>query len=637
MHLASPPLSQSPAVPPELLRVPAREETRRVDRWDCAHVLDPWLRRLARQDALARQVAGRLAAAFLRSKGHRLLGFARLGDYTRERLGLGAREMQELARVATRLSALPSLARAFETGRLSWAHVRLLTRVAEPEDAAAWVERAAGCTVRLLAAQLRAARRAADAGDAAGSDDSAAVANGPAAIATGAAAADPGPAAAATGPAAAATGPAAAASERNGELTADPLDDDTIDGEPPVRFRVACPQRVRAAWRHAIELARRMAGEEFVVWEAAEAIAAEGLAAGPAPDDVATPWPEQGWQGAGAATETPNAAQARWLPVTDAAPVDLEALAAGCESLDARALDARMRAALQAMARTDWQLGRLLRLFLDLRLERVFGFASWSAYVTERLGCSTRKARALVALERRGFTAPELLDAYRAGQLSWLRALTVLPVVSESTAPAWLERAQAVTLRRLADEVEWALAARDGLEPVAPPSLDADLAAVPRQVCSPGSWAPCDSDIAFVGPAAVVALLRTAIAAFARPSDVPWQGLERLLRHVTAEWTAQPRHPDPVFSRDGWRCAVPACTSRRNLHDHHLLFRSRGGGNTRDNRVTVCAWHHLHGIHGGRVRAWGHAPAGITWELGVAPGRPPLLRTCGDRYVEGRP
>jgi hypothetical protein len=115
-----------------------------------------------------------------------------------------------------------------------------------------------------------------------------------------------------------------------------------------------------------------------------------------------------------------------------------------------------------------------------------------------------------------------------------------------------------------------------------------------------------------VGPAAVVALLRAAIAAFAKPSDVPWQGLERLLRHVTAEWDARPRHRDPIFERDGWRCVVPACTSRRNLHDHHLLFRSRGGGNARDNRITVCVWHHLHGLDGGRVRAWGARRRGST-------------------------
>jgi 5-methylcytosine-specific restriction endonuclease McrA len=66
---------------------------------------------------------------------------------------------------------------------------------------------------------------------------------------------------------------------------------------------------------------------------------------------------------------------------------------------------------------------------------------------------------------------------------------------------------------------------------------------------------------------------------------------------VIADWEAEPRHHDPVFARDGWRCKVPACSARRNLHDHHLRFRSRGGGNERANRITVCAAHHLHGIH----------------------------------------
>jgi hypothetical protein len=39
---------------------------------------------------------------------------------------------------------------------------------------------------------------------------------------------------------------------------------------------------------------------------------------------------------------------------------------------------------------------------------------------------------------------------------------------------------------------------------------------------------------------------------------------------------------------------------------------------------------HLRGIHAGYVRAWGTAPDEITWELGVRPGREPLLRLKGD-------
>jgi hypothetical protein len=84
-------------------------------------------------------------------------------------------------------------------------------------------------------------------------------------------------------------------------------------------------------------------------------------------------------------------------------------------------------------------------------------------------------------------------------------------------------------------------------------------------------------------------------------------------------------------ARDGWRCTVPACSSRRNLHDHHIRFRSRGGGNQRDNRTTVCAAHHLHGIHAGTVRASGVAPYAIEWQLGVRPGAEPFLTYIGYR------
>jgi hypothetical protein len=152
-------------------------------------------------------------------------------------------------------------------------------------------------------------------------------------------------------------------------------------------------------------------------------------------------------------------------------------------------------------------------------------------------------------------------------------------------------------------------------------------------MCARPEWEWPDAEVVFTAPVSVVALFRTAILAFAHPTDSLPGGLEKLLLHVKAEWEGQPRHRDPIFARDGWRCAVPVCTSRRELHDHHLVFRSRGGGNARDNRITLCAWHHLRGIHAGRVQAWGEAPDGITWEIGVGPGRKPLLRLEGHLYA----
>src|SRR5437879_12129913 len=81
-------------------------DRRYVDRDLCALQLDGYLRRLARQEAVCRRVLGRLARTFLAGRSHHRLGFARLGHYTRDRLPLSARPVQELAPGAARLHRL---------------------------------------------------------------------------------------------------------------------------------------------------------------------------------------------------------------------------------------------------------------------------------------------------------------------------------------------------------------------------------------------------------------------------------------------------------------------------------------------------------------------------------------------------
>lgn len=557
-------------VPPELL-VPPDAHSRGFSHGDAALVLDGWLRRLASQDARCRTVLGSLAGAFLRCRGQHELGFSRLDDYARERLGISGRELQSLATVVRRLEELSTIRDAFSRGVVNWAQVRLLVGVATPETEVHWLALARGRTVRALEALVREAGRAPDTGE---------------------------------------------------------------EDEPRVPFRLRCPHRLLALWRDTVELARRMAGAALTQGQAAEAIAAEGLSGRP---PTAERWPEPF---ASPDAPPPDPAETRcafapdldWSAVAEAIPADVMRLGAEADELDPFALDARMRAVVQAMHGIDWQMGRLLRVFLDRRLHRLMGFPSAARWLRERLGLSARKARALVAVERKTWEAPAFADAYRGGELSAARALAILPVVQEGTAAAWVARGRQVTVRRLVDEVEWALAARDGYDPIAPPSLGVALELPERQMRARDFEYP-DAAVTFSAPISVVALFRSAILAFAEPGEAIWTGFERLLRHVRAEWEGQPRHRDPIFARDGWRCAVPACSARRNLHDHHLLYRSRGGDNTRQNRITVCAWHHLRGIHGGRVRAWGEAPHGITWELGVRAGRRPLLHLQGDCYV----
>src|SRR5207247_653025 len=114
-------------------------ERRHVDRDLCALQLDGFLRRLARQEAPCRRVLVRLARTFLAGHYHHRLGFARLSDYTRERLGLSARQVQDLARVAERLESLPAIAAAFAAGDLSWPQTRLPATAATAASEREWL------------------------------------------------------------------------------------------------------------------------------------------------------------------------------------------------------------------------------------------------------------------------------------------------------------------------------------------------------------------------------------------------------------------------------------------------------------------------------------------------------------------
>jgi hypothetical protein len=549
-----------------------RETTEEV-----AHDLDVRLRGLSGQEAHCRVLLGRLAGPFLRDRAHRALGFARLNDYTRERLGCSAREVQSLGRVAERLQTLPLIAAAFARGELCWTRLRDLVEVAKPADEEGWLALIRGPGARIAEVAARRRRRAR------GEDDH-----------------------------------------------------QTIDDEPAVTVRLECPRRIRAQWRRVVELARRVCGSDIPMWQVADAVAGEGFSSRSIepeePVAAASPADDE-WQ----IRASPPPLGPTGLPDDATLPDDLRRLGEGCERLDGFTLDHRLRLVVRALQRIDWETGRLLRQLSARGLYRRLGYPALHHYVASRLAISPRKARALISIECRSREAPVLAAAYRDGVLSWLRVLTLLPVAREEVAEAWVARARTVTLRRLADEVDWALAKRDcglpGIE-ILPPPLDAALVRPEWQIRARDGQEVADVAIVFPAPASVAVLLREAIAAFTERGDPPWAGVERLLTHAETTWTALPRHRDPIFERDGWRCAVPACSARRELQDHHVVFRSQGGDNGRDNRITVCAAHHLHGIHQGRIRARGRAPDALVWELGVRPGRPPLLRLQGDRYLD---
>ncbi len=113
---------------------------------------------------------------------------------------------------------------------------------------------------------------------------------------------------------------------------------------------------------------------------------------------------------------------------------------------------------------------------------------------------------------------------------------------------------------------------------------------------------------------------------------------EQMLDHALETWLLRDptaRRPDPVIERDGYRCAVPGCTSRRNLHDHHIAFRSAGGSDAPENRISLCAFHHHRCLHAGLLRVLGRAPGELVFELGLRANGPPLARyRSGDVVAE---
>jgi hypothetical protein len=314
-------------------------------------------------------------------------------------------------------------------------------------------------------------------------------------------------------------------------------------------------------------------------------------------------------------------------------------------------------------------MGPLLLRIADGRLHRAAGFASMDEYARERLGISPRKARALLRLERAGQRARLLREAYRDGRLSWVQAHALVPVLVIAAAHqrAWIDWAGGVTARRLQEDVERALVLHEtdpqrfeetaGL-PDAQGGVQGDAtsesqgaaqeaAATPeRQTGAKPTHSDETCRIFWNGPRDVAQLFRAVLCTVRRhierrtgrlPSD--GEALDAMLEHAFEAWTTgfgekRVRAAHRVFARDGWRCTVPGCSSYRELHDHHIRFRSAGGSDAESNRTTLCAWHHLRGVHAGpaRLRLRGKAPRRLRFELGLRRGAPALLRyDAGDR------
>jgi len=358
---------------------------------------DGRLRELVAERTQVRPVLGSLAAALLGRRGFEALGFRCLGDWSRERLGVGARAVREWARVWRALEELALLREAVLSGEVSWTVARMIVGVVNRENEAACLETVRWRTVRAVGALLRA------------------------------------------------VAPAEEGSAETSEADR-------------VAVRVSCSPRVATKWAAALEFARRMAGENLSAAECAEAIAAECASA---VGSFERPEALERTRRSAAPGACERAAEAesglrgevwprlRWNARSSRKSDRLARLVRGLEECSPRELDRRLRAAIAFLQQVDFEIGRILRRVLERKLYCELGFESFERYVQERLDLSPRTARRLVRLARAEHGAPALASAFREGRITLLQAEVLL----RGEKPEALETALRVTLRRLEEEV----------------------------------------------------------------------------------------------------------------------------------------------------------------------------------------
>lgn len=639
-----------------------------------------------------------VAAAMVESSAWNAFGFARVGDFARERFGRSGRWLRDLAALHDSMRALPGLDAALTgadgsrpIGRVA---ALLVGRIASPMSVQDWIALARRASVRELRDAVRRSR-------AAGSDqpphagDTEEVNN-----------------------------PSPHRSDRDRSGMGDPEPSGVGNPEPPGArdpeppgigaddhdpadrslVRIAVPPSVRAAFDEAVDLYRVVEGTEATVTSFVESLVAESAAGGAPPDvDRAPIHPGPNL----ALVETALAHSTnRWSHLSPG-PNLTRALSSARDTLRRAAeitkrsggsgpsdLVAQMRQLIELENDIETRLGTLLAGMTEDQAWSRLRFSGVGHYAEERLGLSRTAAEDRVRAARALRRYPRLRREYQAGGLG-LEAVLVVARILDRAPPgapqptdeqAWVARALEATVKRLRDDARLigrrlGASAEEAVGPAHRPSSDAEWhAALWREPgtsrrrilrmgllatglgAEPGTDAdtlplPTPDVLRLRLPADLAAQFVATIEAYRRrradeagsvPLDQPWPedenspplpsllaarmfstrsrripawvGLLAIIEDFVLTWDRdmRPGHRsrDRVFVRDGWRCAAPGCSSRRNLEDHHVVYRSRGGGDGVANRLCLCRFHHQRGEHGGLASCSGEAPLDITWRLG---------------------
>ncbi len=574
-----------------------------IDHGEAALFLDHELRRLSSAHARLSLRLGEALEPMMKRKGYSALGYASAKDYCCEELGYSQRTAERMVQLHAGANKFPLLGESYRRGELSESQaLLLLSYLPRLGDEAGWVGRARGLTVRGLEQALTEARG-------------------------------------------------------------------RTEGEPVV---VAMPGHVLRHYRIepatlldfqlGREFAGRASGTDLKDWQFLEYLAAEFLA-GPCPRAIDEPVPAEETS---AASKSPSELwrileeeYGRW-PYFEWEPVAVELSPELQEALPECPHERQRLLAQLLLTRRRLQLylGRMLFTFNRLSLWRHAGFASLVHYAQERLGLSTTTAHRLLARERHFLEHPDVFKAVREGRLHTSTADVLFPIlyeVPERCEEAWIEFATRTTTRQVEAVVkascDLARADRETflLTGCLPPHTDTRASSIRGRarrcqdpVDLPGvlgpigvvvGWAaswlpmltlrpvdPCVSLMVSL-PREIVGLVEEAerVAAL-YGATTPSDALRMFLDGFIGTWSkahmqirAQTRR---LMEAADYRCQVPGCTGRAELEEHHLVFRSQGGGNEDLNLAVTCRVHHHGGIHAGLILVKRLPDGGLRWELG---------------------
>jgi len=586
----------------------------------------------------------RAASAFVVHRGWVPFGYARLEDHSRERFDRSSRWVRDLAALGSALATMPDIGEALagsDGGRpIGRVAALVLARVATPESVGCWIDLARSVTVRELKAAARTAREAQSCWPPSREDPS-----------------KPGP---------------PSLDPLNGE-------DDTANRLVrflvPEAVLAAFDETLTL---HRAVSGQEVTVTSFVEALVAEGFAgpsppdADNVSLRPAPDEAAVEEALARATGNWAGLEdSPDES----IAVAAACLRRFESCSERAGQGGPAELDLQLRMLIGLEDEVERHLGTVMRDLSERGGWSRLMFRGAGHYAEQRLGLARRTAQNRAMLSRALRRFPRLREAYERGDVGLESALLVVrmlrsaPTVDRTTEEAWVERARECTVKRLRDErLAHSRNRYDGSGPLGarPPLTDsewhaslrlvpgdqrhrvlrlgllaveqgcadvflrlrlpADLAALFLAVAESATrrleqevdripWDQSDPD-----PVALPSW-RAARTFSIRCRRVPvWVGLLAMLEEYVLTWDDPQGMPkraaDRIYSRDGWRCTAPGCTSRRNLEDHHLEYRSHGGINDPSNRTTLCRFHHNMGEHGFMATCRGAAPLGILWRLG---------------------